>query len=112
MCNCDKFPYHGAHGRLSYDLHDKNWKLHIGIKNPSNCKAETKKSGYPEIKFFDCKIQLEKVQLIRDLKDDIILYQGIRLLGKKGSRVLRSHYANTGNHGLVPWRHINHITNC
>ena len=29
--------------------------------------------------FFDCKIQLEKVQLRRDLKDDTILYQGIRL---------------------------------
>ena len=57
---CDKFPYHGAHGRLTYDLHDKNWKLHIRIKNPSICKAGTKKSGYQEIKFFDCKIQLEK----------------------------------------------------
>ena len=29
--------------------------------------------------FFDWKIQLEKVQLIRDLKVDTILYQGIRL---------------------------------
>ena len=29
--------------------------------------------------FFDWKIQLEKVQLTRDLKDDSILYQGIRL---------------------------------
>ena len=29
--------------------------------------------------FFDWKIQLEKVQLTRDLKDDTILYQGIRL---------------------------------
>ena len=29
--------------------------------------------------FFDRKIQLEKVQLTRDLKDDTILYQGIRL---------------------------------
>ena len=29
--------------------------------------------------FFDGKIQLEKVQLTRDLKDDTILYQGIRL---------------------------------
>ena len=32
--------------------------------------------------FFDLKIQLEKVQLTRDLKDDTILYQGIRLLCK------------------------------
>ena len=29
--------------------------------------------------FFDWKIQLEKVQLTRDLKDDTIFYQGIRL---------------------------------
>ena len=29
--------------------------------------------------FFDWKIQLEKVHLTRDLKDDTILYQGIRL---------------------------------
>ena len=29
--------------------------------------------------FFDWKIQPEKVQLTRDLKDDTILYQGIRL---------------------------------
>ena len=29
--------------------------------------------------FFDWKIQLEKVQLIRDLKDDTIIYQGGRL---------------------------------
>ena len=29
--------------------------------------------------FFDWKIQFEKVQLTRDLKDDTILYQGIRL---------------------------------
>ena len=30
--------------------------------------------------FFDWKIQLEKAQLSRDLKDDTIKYQGIRLL--------------------------------
>ena len=29
--------------------------------------------------FFDWKIQLEKVQLTGDLKDDTILFQGIRL---------------------------------
>ena len=29
--------------------------------------------------FFDWKIQLEKVQLTRDLKDSTILYQGNRL---------------------------------
>ena len=25
----DNFPCHGAHGRLTYDLHDKNWIPHI-----------------------------------------------------------------------------------
>ena len=30
--------------------------------------------------FFDWKIQLEKIQLTRDLKDNTINYQGIRLL--------------------------------
>ena len=73
-----KFPFHGAHGKLTYDLNDKNWIPHIGIKNPSNCKADTKNKGYQEIMFFDWQIQLEKVQITRDLKNDTILYQGIR----------------------------------
>ena len=56
----------------------KHWIPHIGISNPSICKADTKNKGYQEIMFFDWKIQLEKVQqLTRDLKDDTILYQGI-----------------------------------
>ena len=44
-----KFPFHGAHGRLTYDLHDKHWIPHIGTNNPLNCKADTKniKSPYP-----------------------------------------------------------------
>ena len=37
-----KFPFHGAHGRINHDLHDKNCISHIGINNPSNCKADTK----------------------------------------------------------------------
>ena len=72
------FPFHGTHGRLTYDLHDKHWLPHIGINDPSKCKADTKNKGYQQIMFFDWKIQLEKVQLTRDLKDDTILYQGIR----------------------------------
>ena len=52
---------------------------HNGIKNPSNCKADTKNKGYHEIMFFDWKIQLEKVQLTRDLSDNTMIYQGIRL---------------------------------
>ena len=38
-----KLPFQGTHGRLTYDLHDKHWILHIGINNPSNCKADTEK---------------------------------------------------------------------
>ena len=75
----EKYPYNGAHGRLTYDLHDKHWIPHIGINNPSNCKADTKNKGYQEIMFFDWKIQLEKIQLTRDLSDNTMIYQGIRL---------------------------------
>ena len=39
----EKYPYNGAHRRLNYDIHDKHWIPHIGINNPSNCKADTKK---------------------------------------------------------------------
>ena len=75
----EKYPYNGAHGRLTYDIHDKHWIPHIGINDPSNCKADTKNKGYQEIMFFDWKIQLEKVQLTRDLSDNTMIYQGIRL---------------------------------
>ena len=47
--------------------------IHIGINNPSNYKADTKNKRYQEISFFDWKIQLEKIQLTRDLKDDTII---------------------------------------
>ena len=59
-------------------MEDKNWIPHIGINKPSNCKADTKNKGYQDIMFSDWKIQLKKVQLTRDLKDDTIIYQGIR----------------------------------
>ena len=75
----EKYPYNGAHGRLTYDIHDKHWIPHIGINDPSNCKADTKNKGYQEIMFFDWKIQLEKIQLTRDLSDNTMIYQGIRL---------------------------------
>ena len=74
----NKFSFQGAHGRLIYDLQDKNWIPHIGINNPLNCKADTKNKRYQEIMLFDWKIQLEKVHFTRDLKDDTIIYQGIR----------------------------------
>ena len=34
--------------------------------------------------FFDWKIQLEKIQLTRDLTDNTMIYQGIRLPSKNG----------------------------
>ena len=75
----EKYPYNGVHGRLTYDIRDKHWIPHIGINNPSNCKADTKNKGYQEIMFFDWKIQVKKIQLKRDLKDNTIIFQGIRL---------------------------------
>ena len=74
-----KFPFYGSLGILTDDIHDKHWIPHIGINNSSNCKADTKNKGYQEIMFFDWKLQLENVQLTRDLKDDTILYQGYKL---------------------------------
>ena len=46
-----------------YNFQDKNWIPHIGINNPSNCKADTKNKGYQEIMFFEWKLQRKKVQL-------------------------------------------------
>ena len=84
--------------RLIYDLYDKKRITHIGINNPSYCKADTKIKGYQEIMFFDRKIQLEKVQLIRDLKDDAINYQGRRLPCK-----------NDQGYCFAPQRHMYHF---
>ena len=75
----EKYPYNGAHGRLIYDVHDKHWISHNEINNPSNCKADIKNKRHQAIMFFDWKIQLEKIQLTRDLKDNTMIYQGIRL---------------------------------
>ena len=49
----DKYTFHGAHGQLTYNLHDKNWIPHIGINNSSYCKADTKNKGYQKIMFLD-----------------------------------------------------------
>ena len=38
-----KLSFHGAHGRLTYDLNDKNWIPHIGINTTSYCKAAKKR---------------------------------------------------------------------
>ena len=77
----DKYPFHGAHGRLTYDLYDKNWISHIEMNNPSKCKADTKSKGYQGKMFFDWKIQ--KLQLTQNLKEDTKLHQGVRLSLKK-----------------------------
>ena len=50
-----KFPFYGANGRLTFDLHYKNWIPHIRINNPSSCKTDSKNEGYQEIMFFDWK---------------------------------------------------------
>ena len=63
----NNFPFHGAHGRLTYDLYDKNWIPRIGKNTLSNCKAESKNKGHQE-NAFDWKIRLETVHLTRDLK--------------------------------------------
>ena len=47
----DKYPFHGAHGQLTYNLHDKNWIPHIGINNPSNYEADTKNKGFKKLCF-------------------------------------------------------------
>ena len=105
----NKFLFHGAHERITYDLHDKNWIPHIEINNPSNCKANTKIKGYQEKTFFDWKIQLEKVQQTRNLKDDAIIYPGNTHLQKLPG-ILRSSYTHTSNNLLVPRRHLYHIS--
>ena len=38
----DHYPYHGAHGRLIYDLLDENWMPHIGISNSKIAKLAQK----------------------------------------------------------------------
>ena len=58
-----KYPVHGAHGRLTYELHFKKGLQHIGINTSSNREGDTKNKRYQEIRFFDWKIQLEKTQV-------------------------------------------------
>ena len=49
--------------------------------------------------FFDWKIQLEKIQLTRDLSDNTMIYQGIRLPCKNDQGYCDT---NTSNSCLVP----------
>ena len=37
----DRYPFRGAHGCLTYDIHDKNRIPHIETNNTSNCKGDT-----------------------------------------------------------------------
>ena len=48
----ENFNYHGAPGRLRYDIHNKNRIPHLGINDPSNGKANINNSGYQENNFF------------------------------------------------------------
>ena len=50
--------------------------------------------------FFDWKIQLEKVQLTRDLKDDTIIYKGIRLPCKNDHGY---YYPTTRTQATIVW---------
>ena len=59
--------------------------------------------------FFDWKIQLEKVQLTRDLKDDTKIYQGNKPL-KKRQRILQPYYKHTSINCLVLRRNLYHIS--
>ena len=63
-----KFPFHGAYGRLTYDLLDKNWIPHIGKTNPSNCKADTKNKETKKYCFLIKKYNLKKYNLHATLK--------------------------------------------
>ena len=54
------FPFHGTHGRLTYDLHDKHWIPHIAINDPSNCIADTKKMDIQKSCFLTGKYNLKK----------------------------------------------------
>ena len=38
----EKYPFHGAHGRLTYDLHNKSWIPDIGIKTLQIAKQRQK----------------------------------------------------------------------
>ena len=49
----ERYPYNGAHGRITYDIHDKHRIPHIGLNCRSNCKADTENKGCQEIMFFD-----------------------------------------------------------
>ena len=55
-----KYPYNGAHGRLTYDINNKHWIPHFGINNPSNCKADTKNKGIKKQSFLIGKYNLKK----------------------------------------------------
>ena len=74
-----KYPYHGAHVWLINDLHDKNWKPHIGIKDQSSCEISKKNTGYQELMCLDCKTQLEQVQTTGDLEDDTKKHLALRI---------------------------------
>ena len=60
--------------------------------------------------FFDWKIQLEKVQLTRDLNGDNIIYQGIRLPCKNYQRYCDPTTETQATIVWFPEKHLYHIS--
>ena len=62
--------------------------------------------------FFDWKIQLEKVQLTRDLSDNTMIYQGIRLPCKNDQVIATrtQYHTDTSNKCLVSRRYMHNIS--
>ena len=69
-------------------------------KQPLKLLRRHKKKEYQEIMFFDWKIQIEKVQLTRDLKDDTIINQVIQLPCKNDQRFC---YPTTRTPAKIIW---------
>ena len=47
----DKYPFHGAHGRLPYDLPDKNWIPHIEYQTLLTAKLTQKTKYFKKLGF-------------------------------------------------------------
>ena len=89
----EKNSYNGAHGRLTYDILDKHWIPHIGKNDPlEKTVKQTQKIKDIEKKcFLIRKYNLKKIQLTRDLTDNTMIYQKIRLPCKND----QGYYDNT-----------------
>ena len=59
--------------------------------------------------FFDWKIQLEKIQLTRDLSDNTMIYQGIRLPCKNDQGYCDPHHEHKQQLFGSPKTHVQHF---